>query len=177
MKTNEKRNNTELYEAAGIVYLNPENADFKPEGDFLSMTIKKTSAHYPVITLHRTFPLEMPYKYISVLDPDNIEIGLIRDIYDFDEVTAELLKCELERRYYICRLTSVTSIKDRRGYSYWEAHSDDVAVSFTLRDTYNSIRSLPDGSVMITDADSNRYTLPAPATLDRRSRRLIETFL
>ena len=169
---------TELEEAAGILYLTPEIARFSVAGDFLALDISgKSAEHYPHVSLHRAFPFEMPYKYISVLDPDECEIGIIRNIEDFPGDCAKMLRAELHRRYYVCRLSSVTSVRDRRGFSYWEATADEISVSFTLRDTYNSIRQIPDGTILITDIDSNRYTVPSPDQLDRRTRRLIESYL
>lgn len=168
----------ELETAAGIVYLSPETAIFSRSGDFLALdTVGDTRSHYPRVSLHRAFPLESPYRYISVLDPDECEIGIIRDVDDFPHECAYMLRTELRRRYYVCDLTSVTSVRDKRGFSYWVAKTGDTEVSFTLRDTFNSIRQAPDGTVLITDIDSNRYTLPSPERLDRRSHRLIESYL
>ena len=96
---------------------------------------------------------------------------------DFPHECADMLRTELRRRYYVCDLTSVTSVRDKRGFSYWVAKTGDTEVSFTLRDPFNSIRQAPDGTVLITDIDSNRYTLPSPERLDRRSHRLIESYL
>lgn len=168
----------ELLDAAGIVYLTKENCRFDKNGDFVSLTVNSPEeTTYPRVNLHRLFPFDNPYNYISVLDSESQEIGIIADLKVFDEKTKEILINELERKYYVCALTSVTSVKDRFGFSYWKAQSGDGEVTFTIRDTHNSLRQNLDGMISISDIDGNRYTLPALEQLDKKSRRLVELYL
>ena len=168
----------ELLEAAGIVYLTSDNCKFAKKGDFICLELQgNEKKNYSRVNLHRLFPFDKPYNYISVLDSDSQEIGIISDIENFDEDSRELLKHELERKYYVCVLNSVTSVKDRFGFSYWKTQSDDGEVTFTIRDTHNSLRQNIDGKISITDIDGNRYTLPPLDILDKKSRRLVELYL
>ena len=88
-----------------------------------------------------------------------------------------MLTRELERKYYVCELKSVTSVKDRFGFSYWKTQSADGEVTFTIRDTHNSLRQNIDGKISISDIDGNRYILPSIEQLDKKSRRLVELYL
>ncbi|MBR6807683.1 MAG: DUF1854 domain-containing protein [Clostridia bacterium] len=168
----------ELLEAAGIVYLTCANCRFEKKGDFVSLDLLGNEAkNYSRVNLHRLFPFDRPYSYISVLDSDSQEIGIIAEIGDFDEETCELLKHELDRKYYVCDLISVSSVKDRFGFSYWKVQSTAGEITFTIRDTHNSLRENIDGKISISDIDGNRYTLPPLAKLDKKSRRLVELYL
>ena len=169
---------SELLEAAGIVYLSPENCSFEKNGDFLSVTVKKRDAEkYEKVSLHRLFPYDKRDEYISVLDPDKVEIGIIPSIDVFDSTERELLASELKRKYYICKLNSVLSVRDRFGFSYWKAMSDDGEVNFTIRHAHNSIRKSSDGRIQLTDIDNNRYELEPFETLDSKTRKRIELYV
>jgi len=176
MKT---QNESELLDAAGIVYLTKENCTFERKGDFLAVTLKKNADEekFDKVSLHRLFPYDKPDEYVSVLSPDSIEIGIIASLDDFGEADRQLLKSELKRKYYICKLVSVESIRDRFGFSYWKAKSADGELSFTVRDAHNSIRTNPDGKIQITDIDNNRYELEPFSTLDPKTRKRIELYV
>ena len=111
----ENNKDTRLIEAAGIVYLSDENCKLFRNGDFLGMEYENgdDKTKYDRVNLHRMFPFNLPFKYISVLNTDSEEIGIISDISVFDRDTEALLKNELERKYYVCTLTGLISVKDK----------------------------------------------------------------
>lgn len=180
---------TALSEVVSITYLTSDNSVFKREGSFLSLKVDLPvgtgpdgeptggEKYYDRIYLHRSFPYEHHYRYISVLDHDNVEIGLISDVDSFDEETAKLLRAELDRKYYAPVITKILSVKERYGYSYWEAMSGDRHISFTIRDTFRSILKVTPEHIFITDNDSNRYEIPNVEALDRKSYKKIELYL
>ncbi len=180
---------TALSEVVSITYITTENSVFKREGDFLSLNIVLPEGigpdgeptggekYYDRIYLHRSFPYEHHYRYISVLDHDNHEIGLISDVDIFDEETVKMLKSELDRKYYAPVITKILSVKERYGYSYWEAMSGERRLSFTIRDTFRSILKVTPEHIFITDSDSNRYEIPDVEALDRKSYKKIELYL
>ncbi len=174
-----KHNESELLDAAGIVYLDPDNCSFSKNGDFLSVKLTNiaNAGECPKVSLHRLFPYDKHEEYISVLNEDNVELGIITDLSVFPESTRELLRAELHRKYYICRLKSVTSVRDRFGFSYWKAVSSDGEITFTVRDAHNSIRTSSDGKITISDIDNNRYELEPLESLDKRTRRRIELYV
>lgn len=170
---------TRLIEAAGIVYLTEDNCKFTKNGDFLGMEYKNGEeiVKFERVNLHRMFPFNIPFKYISVLNSDTEEIGIISDLSIFDNETEVLLKNELERKYYVCELKGLISVKDRFGFSYWKAKGADGEISFTIKDVHSSVRLDGLGNIMISDIDSNRYSLPSVDKLDNKSKKLIELYL
>lgn len=169
-----------LEKAARIYRLEPSNAKFFIKNGFLSVTVKEGEEEktHERVFLHRDFPFEYLWKYISVLGEDGKEAGLISDIGDFDKDTALLLRTELERKYYSPTVISVDSLKERYGFSYWRVTlSDKRQVSFTMQDTFrNIIRTGEDGAILL-DVDGNRFVIKSIAALDRRSYRRIELYL
>ena len=119
----------------------------------------------------------MPWKFISVLDGDSVEIGIIDDLNVFDENTVELLKNELLNKYYVCSLDSVVSVKERFGSSYWKCFGPDGEISFSTRTSGSNVIKNKFGEIMITDIDGNRFKLPPLSKLDKKSRRIVELYL
>ena len=132
---------------------------------------------YDRVFLHRCFPNEYPEEYLSVLDRDNKEIGIIRKLSDFPDATAELLRRELGRKYHVFAINAIISVKDRYGYSYWKVKDDNKEREFTVRDTYRSITKVSEDKLFISDVDGNRYEIRSLAALDRASYKKIELFL
>lgn len=133
------------------------------------------------VFLSRAFPFDMPYEYISVLDRDKKELGLIRRLDDFDEPDRSLLLHELEAKYYTPVIKRILSVKERYGFSYWKCECEFGETSFTLKDTFRSIikASHPDGRerIFIIDVDGNRYEIADVESLDRYSYKKIELYL
>lgn len=132
---------------------------------------------WPRIYLHRAFPFDKPFEYISVLDKDMKELGLISSIDDFPPETARMLREELERKYYAPVIKTIHSVNERFGFSYWKVTTDEGDLSFTLQDTYRSILKAGGGRVFIVDMDGNRFDIPNVEELDFKSYKKIELYL
>ena len=184
-KTREK---VDLKDVVKITYLTPENASFSEKNSFISFKGKilkpdenyvytETEAEYKRVFLQRIFPHDMFYKYISVLDEDNAEIGIISDISLFDEETVKILKRELDRKYYIVKLKKIISVKEKYGFSYWKAETEYGEISFTLHDTSRSITKVGEDKLFISDVDANRYEIESYNALDKKSRKSLELYI
>ena len=125
--------------------------------------------------LHRAFPFDKPYEYISVSD-ENGEIGLIFDIKDFANC-ADIIKSELDSKYFAPKIQKIISVKERFGYSYWKVKCDRGNIDFTVKDTFKSIIHVSQDRVFIMDVDTNRFEIESISALDRNSLRKIELYL
>ena len=85
---------------AEIIRLTPENADFCEKNGFVALAFLngEEKTVYNRVSLRRCFPFELKNEYISVLDEEGREIGLIYSISDFPNIK-EILETELVRRY------------------------------------------------------------------------------
>ena len=176
----EQKNEIMLDRAARIIRLDPNVAQFKNENKFLTLVLNEDGEEkkYGRVFLHRAFPHELLWEYISVLDVDNKEIGLIYNIEDFDADTVSILKTELERKYYSPTIVTIESVKERYGFSYWNViTSDGKKMTFTMQDTYRNITHTGDDTLLLFDVDGNRFTIKSVAALDRKSYRKIEIYL
>ena len=174
-----------LKEIIAVVYLTKNNAVFQKNGDFIALDLtlpaqeggEAAHQHYDRIFLHRAFPFDDPWSYLSVLDPDSKEIGIIRSLSELDEATETLLRAELERKYFAPVVTQIHSVKERYGFSYWRVSSDAGELTFTLSDTYRSLLKVHQTRIFIINIDGNRYEIPDVEQLDHKSYKKIELYL
>ena len=163
-----------LAEISVTVWLTSSNASFSQKNGFLYIQHgdRNTRAF-----LCRSFPFELEWEFISVLDEDQCEIGLIRRIEDFAEADREMLVTELNRRYYSPVIQRILSMKERYGFSYWKVITKEGEVGFTLHDTFRSIIRAGESRLILLDVDGNRFEIPDVRALDKKSYKKIELYL
>ena len=126
----------------------------------------------------REFPFEVRFSYISVLDPEGGELGIIRNTSDFPKEERRLVEEELRLRYYAPTVTKILRVRERYGFSYWTVLTADAGqLTFTLQDAYRSIFRIGEGSVTFSDVDGNRYEIPDLSALDRESRKRLDLYI
>ena len=180
IEKNENKSEIVLEDAARIIRLDGSNARFSMKNGFLSLdvVINGEEKHYAKVTLHRDFPHELLWEYISVIGEESREVGLIYNIEDFDGETAGVLKTEIERKYYSPVISEIGQVKERYGFSYWKVKVEDGRqISFTMQDTYRNIIHTGEDSAILVDVDGNRFTIKSISSLDRKSYKRIELYL
>ena len=164
-----------IIEAAKINKITPGTAVFGSKNGFLTLT--HNDKVYDRVFLHRAFPFDKLWEYISVLDIDSNEIGLIVSVSDFSEEQQELLTSELKRKYYSPIIRKILSVKDQFGFSYWKVITDDGEIAFTMQDTFRNIIHVSDTKIILSDVDGNRFVIEDTTALDRKSYRKIELYM
>ena len=179
-------------EFSDLTYLTPENAQFsRTKNGFPAMRAFLPPATDDLLEekrppewqdlgrvyFHRAFPFDAPDEYISVLNKDGKEYGIIRRLSDFEGESRALIDAELARKYLAPVITKILSLKDKLGYSYWEVETDSGRRSFTMRDTYRNLFHNSENGVVLTDVDGNRFLIPDVLQLDPKSYRRIELYL
>ena len=168
-----------LKDVIKIQYISPDNSTFTEKEGFLSLRFRTPEGEekeYPRVKLQRNFPNETPEEYVSVLDMEDEEIGMIRSVGDLGD-TAGMIRRELARRYFIFRITKILSVNQKFGYSQWKVLTDAGETDFTVRDTYRNFRKTGNDRASVTDVDGNRYEIPSLSGLDRASAKKIELYI
>ncbi len=158
------------------VQISKENAKFIMKNGFLFMACPKDAEPRRVL-LHRDFPFDHPWSYISVLSTDNVELAFMQSVDLFDDEDKALIVRELERKYYTPSIKKILSVKDRFGFSYWDVETESGKVTFTLQDTFKSISRAGDNKLFFSDVDGNRFVIEDIEALDRKSHKKIELYL
>ena len=182
----EEINTDELFKRRPSIPLTPENAKFTPsKGGMITLTVKGENGEefFERVVVLRSFPVTAPDEFLSVREPDTrkkgrgAEVGMIRYLSDFDDETKKLINAELDLRYFTPVIQRILSVKDKFGYSYWEAETTAGKVSFVLNNPFSQIRVLEDSRIYISDMDGNSFVIPDPTKLDRASYRRIEVYI
>ena len=107
-----------LDEAAGLSYLSPDKAVFEKKGEFPALTLKGDDGEtvYDRVWLHLVFPYDLTDEFVSVQNKEQEELGLIKKVSDFDDGAQEIIKGELERKYYTPEIKKILTLK---GCSLW----------------------------------------------------------
>ena len=158
------------------VQITKDNATFLMKNGFLFMSCPKDAEPQRVL-LHRDFPFDHPWSYISVLSTDNMELAFLQNVDLFEGEERELIVRELERKYYTPSIKKILSVKDRFGFSYWDVETESGKVTFTLQDTFKSISRAGDNKLFFSDVDGNRFVIENIEALDRKSHKKIELYL
>ncbi|MBE6701591.1 MAG: DUF1854 domain-containing protein [Ruminococcaceae bacterium] len=163
--------------SADINYLTKENVEFSlTQNGFVTAKFKDTP-DFVRVHLSRVFPHDLPEEFISVSDVTGTEYGIIRNICDFEKETEEILRHELERRYFSAKITKILSVDEKFGSSVWTVETKNGMRVITLKDTFASIIRIGEDRAMIVDIDANRYEIESLSSLDKHSFRRIELFL
>ena len=163
-----------LAEISVTVWLTPENASFSIKNGLLFVQHENKESR---AFLCRQFPFDRLWEFISVLDDEQTEIGIIRDLSSFEGEAGELLRTELTRRYYAPVIKRIQSVKERYGFSYWRVTTEEGSVNFTLHDTFRSIIRAGEHRLIFVDVNGNRFEIPNVEALDRKSYKKIELYL
>ena len=177
----------DLFKTRESLSLTPDNATFcRSAGNLISLDVRTESGeteHYERVVPVRAFPITDPEEFISIKEPDSkekgkgSEIGMVRRLSDFDGETVALLREELSRRYFTPEIKRILGVKEKFGYSYWDAETSAGKVSFVMTNVSSNIRMLEDGRVFIHDIDGNCFCISDPAKLDKASFKKIEIYL
>jgi hypothetical protein len=105
------------------------------------------------------------------------EIGIIKDIKAFSADEQKYIEEELHRKYFVPVIELLHSVKERYGYSYWDAKTNIGRTKFTVHDAHRNIIKVTDDRILVTDVNGNRYEITSLRGFDRNSLRKIELYL
>lgn len=185
--------NDNFLELAEITYLTAANtrfyltkngfpameAEIPKFGDDLEDNSDKTPVRQDLgrVYFHRCFPFESPDEYISVLNKDGREYGMILKLSELPEESQTIIRNELNRKYLCPIIERILSVKEKLDYSFWEVTTDKGKMSFSMHDTYRNIAKVGNGTLILTDVDGNRFRINDVSKLDRKSFKKIELYL
>lgn len=125
----------------------------------------------------RMFPMTRADTYISLIDKDKKEVGVIQNLNDLDETSRKLLEKELDRRYFLPEIKKIIDIKEEFNYTFFTVETDAGKREFTVFDMNASLVNLGKGSVMISDIDGNKYLIHDITNKGKKALRFLEIWL
>ncbi|MDO8587409.1 MAG: DUF1854 domain-containing protein [Armatimonadota bacterium] len=142
-------------EAANVHYLSPGDFEIFEQGGVIRLTLPNEISYIQVYAF-RTYPLSHPDNYISLRDGED-EIGIVKDLKEFDAGTQAILYELLERRYFVPRVRKILSTKQRYGGMTWQVETDRGVRSVITKNLHEALSENGPGRYFITDTDGNRF--------------------
>jgi hypothetical protein len=139
-------------EAANVRYFDPGDfLVFEQDGAFM-LTVPDDQS-YLKFTAYLTFPLSQPEKYIS-LRSGNDEIGMIRDLNEFDRETQRIVRELLRRRYFVPQVTKIVNVTERYGGMTWNLETDRGEKTIITKGLHEAISENSSGCYFVTWIES-----------------------
>ncbi len=128
------------------------------------------------VRLRQCFPWSEPRRHLSLRDDDDEEVLLVEDPAALPEESRRALEAALADAGFVLEVTRVLSIEEEVEIRHWTVETAQGRRAFqTHLDDWP--RVLPMDALLIRDVAGDLYRLPAPATMDRRSRELLWAFV
>jgi len=125
------------------------------------------------IGVARCFPWTHGETYISVRDGEGREISLVRDPAALKPATRAVVEQELAAHEFLPCITAVSGVEDQFDVMVWKVETDRGAIELQVKNA-EDVRQIDDGRVLIRDHAGGTFVVKNPASLDARSRRLLE---
>ncbi len=126
----------------------------------------------------RLFPLSNTDRYVTLLNSQEKEVALIRDIEDLDAVSRQALEDCFREYYMIPKISQIIDVRDKQGNLSFTVMTDRGEIKFRIRNRHSDIKSSSRTKrVIIRDSNDNRYEITNFTTLDSKSRRLLFSYV
>lgn len=142
------------------------------ENNLVTLTLADGTVFEP-LEPRRLFPVNRADEYITLLDSENKEVGIIRAITDLDKDSRQVVRNSLEDFYLVPHITRIISISEKYGTLHWCVDTDRGIKEFDIRNRNTDIRVYDDGRVRVRDSDDNRYIVEDFRNLDAHSKKLL----
>jgi hypothetical protein len=109
------------------------------------------------------FPVGHPDKYISLIQAmgeKDREVGIIKDLNEFPESDAQLVRQALNRRYFVHTITAIKEIGWKFGLVSFGVETDKGPVNFYMRWSQDRAVDYGKQGKVIIDLEGNRYLIP-----------------
>ncbi|HPD14837.1 MAG TPA: DUF1854 domain-containing protein [Planctomycetota bacterium] len=152
----------------------PRREDTPPTGD---TPPTPDDAEWRDVTLVRLFPLTEPEHWVSLVEMNGKEVGVLRDLSRLGHEALRLARDELRRRYLVPRIVRILACRPRADLVEWTVETDRGRQKFLTREVREQIKEHQPTRLSIVDVEGNRYDIPDLAALDPESRRRLDAQL
>ena len=122
------------------------------------------------------FPLTRPGRMVSIRDEQGEEVGVLDDVHALDPESRHILLDELERSYFMPRITDIVAVKEDLGVVSWEVETNRGPRTFDVRRVRQNVRRMGLRRLVIKDVDGNRYEIRDWQELPSAAQRLIQVY-
>ena len=125
----------------------------------------------------RLFPISGLRKYITLLDNDEKEVAIIRNLDSLMDDSKKAVEQCLNEYYLIPKITKVYEVKEVSGNINMHVLTDKGERKFEIWHRYNDIKIIHGTRMLFRDMADNRYEIEDIDKLDKSSRIKLGTFI
>lgn len=125
----------------------------------------------------RLFPSSGRTRYISLVNEENKEQAIIRDLDTLMPDSKKAVEDCLNEFYLIPKVLKISSIDDRAGELTLRVVTDHGPRSFKISSPLANMKLLFDGRLLMRDMNDNRYEVDNVNELDKVSRMLLNRYI
>jgi hypothetical protein len=155
-------------EAHDLHVLDPSRIELFRHAGVLRMTLVDELSHLRVSTV-RIFPVSDPTHFYGFLDAAGKDIGLVEEPAALSPESKRVVEEELEKRYFVPVVREVVEIREDYGTLICTVDTDRGRKAYHVRGIKDNVVELPNGRLIVTDVDGNRFEFPDVNALDARS--------
>ena len=155
--------------AGELVLLDPKEVRLWREGSSLPRMQVGDRVCYSRVRIVWAFPLNDREHYISFIDWNEKEIGMVERLADIDESSRRIASEELRRRYFTPVITQIDRIRWLYGIVSFDVETDRGPRQFDIKGRRSNIVAIGPRRYLLTDVDGNRYEIPDVRKLDPAS--------
>ena len=158
-------------------YVDRYTAKIEKTDRYLVRLVEKDGTAVENLEPRQLFPLSNTKMYITLLDENEREVALVRDLAELDAASAKALQECFAEHYRIPQITAVLSTEEKFGKLSFSVETNYGRTTFTIRSRHTDIKSTKSGRILMRDTDDNRYEIDDWHLLDAHSRRLLFSYL
>ncbi|MFO0865783.1 MAG: DUF1854 domain-containing protein [Gemmataceae bacterium] len=152
----------------------PFRLHYDPFGRFV-LTMPDGLTHVGVEAV-RSFPATDPNRFVSIVDAEGREVAWVDDLASLPADLRRTLEAELTRRHFLPSIERILQVKGQIQPTEWDVETDHGPVRFTLNSD-EDVRRMPNGWIVIADAQGVRYAVRNLDALDPASRRWLDNYI
>ena len=150
-------------------YITKEDKITASENNLVNLSLASGES-FENLEPRRLFPVNRPDEYITLLDFEGVERGVIRNISELNAESRVVICASLDDYYLVPQITKIVSIAEKYGNLHWIVETDRGRKEFDIRNRNSDIRIYSDGRVRVRDSDDNRYLIDDWQVLDKHSK-------
>ncbi len=124
----------------------------------------------------RNFPRTNPSRYISLVDEEGHEIGIVEDPGTLDPASKEVMEKALREAYFVPTIRVIRAIRIDGEASSWEVDTDDGPRSFRVK-SRDDIATYDIPAIFVMDTQNKKYHIEDYDELDPDSKTQINDLL
>ena len=120
------------------------------------------------------FPLSDPHHFVSLLDEDDEEAGVLKSLDGLDEQSKSIILEQLDRRYFSPVISKIDSLKLDAGMWLFDVQTQRGPSTFYVRGWRDSAYEVSRNRWQINSVDGQRFDILDYDALEERSKNLLD---